>query len=354
MKPKKWLILLFVSVFSILTIMALTVYAYDPYCYYRIPENRLIVNNYRFLNAGIAKNAEYDTVMLGSSMTQNFNMDSFRTKLGMNPIKLTVGAMSVEGMELTCNLVDTIGKAENLFVCIDIPSLNKEADQLETYATYLYNDTPLDDYKYLFGYETWTRLLPLNIAFNVADAIGIDLPAFYACKNIDDIGEWHSDAVYDADKIKKDYCNNSTGVSVPNAEGVKERMKVNADKILDIVCSDDTKNVTLFFPPYSALYWSTIMQQGLFDEYMSIKEYIVNNADKMPHVTVYDFQPMDIIADLSNYKDITHYSADINEKMVDCFAEKRYLVNSKNISDSIEKLEQVVDTFKKENADWVK
>ena len=72
MKAKKWLITLFASVVSVLLVMALTVYIYDPYCYYRIPDDRLIVNNYRFLNAGIAKNADYDTVILGSSMTQNF------------------------------------------------------------------------------------------------------------------------------------------------------------------------------------------------------------------------------------------------------------------------------------------
>ena len=351
MKAKKWLTRLFASIVSILLVMALTVFIYDPYCYYRIPDDRMIVNNYRFLNVGIAKNADYDTVILGSSMTQNFNMDSFRTKLGMDPVKLSVGAMSIEGMELTYGLVDRIGKAQNVFVCIDLPSLNKEEDDLETYATYLYNDTPFDDYKYLLGYETWMRLLPLNIAFNLADTVGIKLPSFYACKNIDNIGEWHNDAIYDGEKIKENYINNNTGVSAQNAVGVHERMIENADKIISIVCSDDTQNVILFFPPYSALYWASLMNQGLFDEYMAVKEYIVNKAEEMPYVTVYDFQPMDIISDLDNYKDITHYSADINEKMVDCFSEKRYLVDKGNISNSIANLKQIVDVFKAEHTE---
>ena len=351
MKAKKWLASLFTAIISILLIMALTVFIYDPYCYYRIPEDRFIVNNYRFLNAGIAKNADYDTVILGSSMTQNFNMDSFREKLGVNPVKLSIEAMSIEGMELTYGLVDRIGKAQNVFVCIDLPSLNKNEDNLETYATYLYNDTVLDDYKYLFGYETWMRLLPVNIAFNLADTVGIKLPSFYACKNIDDIGAWHNDATYDGEKIKANYINNNTGVSAQNTDGVYERMAKNADKIINIVCSDDTKNVTLFFPPYSALYWADLMEKGLFEDYMKIKEYIVNQAEEKQNVTVYDFQPMNIIADLDNYKDITHYSADINEQMVDCFSEKRYLVNDENISQSIADLEQIVDTFKKENAE---
>lgn len=353
MHVKKWLTAFFVSILSVLLIMAMFVYAYDPFCYYRIPENRLIVNNYRFLNAGIAKNADYDTVILGSSMTQNFNMDSFRLKLGMNPVKLTVGNMSVKGMELTHNLADNIGKAENIFVCIDLPSLNKAEDGLETYATYLYNDTPYDDYKYLLGYETWTRLLPLNIAFNAAHNIGIKLPSFYACENIDNIGEWDSSATYSAEQVKKDYLSNNTGLSKPDTAGVYERMRVNSDRIIDIVCSDNTKNVTLFFPPYSALYWADLMEKGLFEEYMLIKEYIVSKTENMPHITVYDFQPMETISDLNNYKDITHYSAVINEIMVDCFANQSYQVDSQNISASITNLKQVVDAFKKENTDWL-
>ena len=145
--------------------------------------------------------------------------------------------------------------------------------------------------------------------------------------------------------------NNNTGVSAQNAVGVHERMIKNADKIISIVCSNDTQNVILFFPPYSALYWASLMNQGLFDEYMAVKEYIVNKAEEMPYVTVYDFQPMDIISDLDNYKDITHYSADINEKMVDCFSEKRYLVDKGNISNSIANLKQIVDVFKAEHTE---
>ena len=86
---------------------------------------------------------------------------------------------------------------------------------------------------------------------------------------------------------------------------------------------------------------------------MQIKEYIVSKTENMSHITVYDFQPMETISDLNNYKDITHYSAVINEIMVDCFVNKSYQVDSQNISASITSLKQVVDAFKKENMDWL-
>ena len=60
----------------------------------------------------------------------------------------------------------------------------------------------------------------------------------------------------------------------------------------------------------------------------------------MPNVTVYDFQAIPEICDLDNYKDITHYSAQINEYMVDCFANKKYIVTSDTIDKSIDDLKE--------------
>ena len=353
MSSKKWIISFLSLSITVMIILMSIVYVYDPFCYYRIPENRFIVNNYRFLNAGIAKNADYDTVIIGSSMTQNFNMNSFREKLNLNPVKLSVGAMSIEGMELTYNLVDSVGKADNVFLCIDAPPLNKAEDDLSTYATYLYNETELDDFKYLLGYETWMRLLPLNVGFNSLEKAGKKLPSFYGTYNIDNIGEWHSQAVYDKNIIIENYLNNNSGLSEQNTEGVYERMTSNADRIIDIF-SNNEKKITFFFPPYSALFWYNSTESGLFEEYNKIKEYIVNKVEDMPNVTVYDFQAIPEICDLDNYKDITHYSAQINEYMVDCFANKKYIVTSDTIGKSIDDLKEQVKTFEANNSEWLK
>ena len=353
MTSKKWVIsFISLSLIFMLVLMGV-VYAYDPFCYYRIPENRFIVNNYRFLNAGIAKNAEYDSVIIGSSMTQNFNIQSFREKLNVNPIKLSVGAMSIEGMKITYNLVKDIDKAQKIFLCIDIPSLNKEEDDLSTYATYLYNKTPADDFKYLIGYETWTRLLPLSMAFNVLEKSGVNLPDFYGSYSIDNIGEWHSQAVYDKNIIIKNYLNKNTGLSTQNSKDAYKRMVQNTDKIVDVICKDG-KEVVLFFPPYSALFWYNSMQNELFEDYVKVKSYIVNKVEEMSNVSVYDFQPMPQICDLNNYKDITHYRAEINEDMVDCFANEQYRVTGETIDNSIKELRKKVEEFKNNNSDWLK
>ena len=353
MSAKKWTLSFVALCLAIMALMMGIIYIYDPFCYYRIPENRGIVNNYRFVNAGIAKNADYDAAIIGSSMTQNFRMDSFREKLGVNPVKLTVGGMSVEGMELTYNLVKEIDKAKTIYVCVDLPSLNKEEDALETYATYLYNASVADDYKYLLGYEAWARLLPINIAFQTIEKMGKKLPSSYVCHNIDTIGEWHSTAKYGKDRVIKAYLDGGSGVSEQKREGAYERIVKNIDKIIEIICGDEEKNVVFFLPPYSALYWVEVMECGVFEANMTAKEYLLKALENKSNVVVYDFQTMPIINDLDNYKDITHYSADINENMVDCFASGEYLVTAANITENNNLLRQMVAEFRKENEDWL-
>ena len=353
MNAKKWVISFMSVGIAIMLVMMGVVYIYDPYCYYRIPDNRFIVNNYRFVNAGIAKNADYDAVVIGSSMTQNFQMDDFREQLGVNPIKLTVGAMSIEGMELTYNLVKDVGKAEKIYLCIDVPQLNKEKDDLATYATYLYNETKLDDFKYLLGYETWARLLPLSIAFNVANTLEMDIPRFYGTTDIDRIGEWESKDIYDESKLIESYLNRNTGLSKQNTAGAYNRMVKNVDKIIDLTCNDG-KEIVLFFPPYSALFWCSSMESGLFEDYMRIKSYILDKVVGMKNVSVYDFQAIPQICDLRYYKDITHYNAKINAYMVDCFANNEYFVTSETIEYSNDALRERIKGFKSENSDWLK
>lgn len=353
LSPKGWVIGTLVLSLSMLVCMAMFVYEYDPFCYYRIPDDRLIINNYRFVNAGIAKNAEYDTAIIGSSMTQNFHMDKFREELDMSPVKLSVGGMSVEGTTLTYKQLIEIGKVENLIFCIDIPSLNKDVDNLETYATYLYNENELDDYKYLLGYETWMRLLPLNIGFNVLEKMGIQIPSSYGTHAIDTIGEWDADAKYGEKYLKKQYLEGTHQVSSQNLDEASERMKRNVDVLLaEIFSKRNEQEIIFFFPPYSALYWHGAQQQGYFEMFQEIKKYIVEKAVSVEGIRVFDFQSIPQIADLDNYKDISHYSAELNDLMVEWIAAEEYLVNTQTVEDHIGDLRSRVLEFVAQT-EWV-
>lgn len=350
---KTWLLTFFITGIAILFTMALSVFLYDSSLYYRMSDNRLIINNYRFINPGITKNADYDTVIIGSSMIQNFSMSEFREQLGENPIKLSVGAMSIEGMSLTVDQVMREGKARKLYLAIDLHQLTKDEDDLGTYATYLYDDEPLNDFRYLLGYETWMRLLPLNIGFSALDRIGYEIPTSFATRNIDDLGNWANDFVFSEALIKETYLNDGYPISAVDSDKLEDEMKANADLLLELFASLHDVELTVFFPPYSALYWHEIRKAGNFDTFMAIISYLVNEMATMENVTVFDFHGIPQIGDLNHYKDPTHYGPEINSLMVGYFQGMEKEIRPDNVDPFILELEQVIDEFEAANSDWL-
>ena len=66
----------------------------DPFFHYHKPLKGFPyqVDNQLSQNPGMAKNMEYDSVILGSSMTVNFNTNWFEELMGLNTIKLSYSA----------------------------------------------------------------------------------------------------------------------------------------------------------------------------------------------------------------------------------------------------------------------
>ena len=79
--------------------------------------------------------------------------------------------------------------------------------------------------------------------------------------------------------------------------------------------SFELKQYTFFFPPYSLLYWHMIEKEGALMSFLNIKTYLINQLSLYSNVTIYDFQMIDEIKNLSLYKDPTHYHPDINHLM---------------------------------------
>lgn len=48
-----------------------------------------------FVGGGLIENYDYDTLIVGSSMTQNFDMDVFRNELGVKPLHVGLGGIRI-------------------------------------------------------------------------------------------------------------------------------------------------------------------------------------------------------------------------------------------------------------------
>ena len=354
MDGKRWLRRFLCAAAALLALLALICYIVDPFMQYRVRDNTYYINA-RFACPGILKNGDYDAVVIGSSLVQNFNMQSFRDKLGVNAVKATEGGLShIEMLELT-ELINRADRAETYYICISINAFAEEEDHAQrSFPSYLMNDSLLDDYRYLLGYEAWMRYLPVDLALLACDALGIALPdAVNEQRSIDKMEDFSRKYPCGAQYLIEDF----PGVSHKPFDAVSSQRSQDAlngqiHRFFDRLPLREDKEYVFFFPPLSMLYWHSF-KPSYTDAMNQCKRTVVQRLSGYDNVTVYDFQCMPETADLDNYMDVSHYSPEINEKMIDCFASGEYTVTAETIGESIGRQQALIEAFYAENAEWM-
>lgn len=316
---KKWLLRLLALILAIVVLMCACVYIVDPYMHYRVRDNQYLLNS-RLVTPGLIRNYDYDTVLIGSSMIQNTDMALFRQLLGGSPLKITTGAISLTEIQKLTAKLQEVGRAENYYICLDEYLFAPEKwDDMDRFPEYLLDENPWNDYRYLLGYETWMRFLPIDLALSAAKALGIPLPEkFTKATSIDYLEDWRDDWSFGEDVTLRSYSPPPKDKTY-DPDALLSHMERRFEEYISQLNLDEG-SYTFFFPPYSALFWNYAFEAGYGETYLAFKAYAIGRLQGRENVRLFDFQNADFITDLNNYKDYSHYTSEINDWMLSCFA----------------------------------
>lgn len=334
MKTEKWFFLFILCVTFFIATCFFVTYKLDPFYKYNRRnqwDKYTTIKKEKFLAVGLIKNFDYDSLLIGSSMVENFDMGYFRNKMECNIIKVPLEGIEIKETLELLNKASEVGKAKKYYVSIDIAkfAVEKETSRI---PDYLLRDSFLYDLKYALNYESWFRFYPFNMLFGILKEM--HLPYIPEISNtwemryggpldIDNKDNWSKYYTFDADIVLNNYKSGKYSVSAINLVGLEDRMKSNIDNFFTRLNKNDAE-YNFFLPPYSFLFWDNAKTLGYYDVYKKAIDYFVFMA-KENGVNVYDFQTAEFIYDLNNYKDTTHYSPEINNWMVDMFVTKEYL-----------------------------
>lgn len=353
MSDKNWVKRFVIGSLCVLIAMGALVYFWDPYTYYRIVDGRLKYVASAYIDAGIIRNDEYDVAMIGSSVSQNFDVQRFRDQVGGNIVKINTGGISLEQRDLFYQALESAGKTDTYYIEVAISTFNAEDDLLEDTPSYLYDDNQWNDYRYLYGYETWLRGMPISLAYNALALVNLEIDTMHNLENVDYVGEWYYRKAVGKEVFRSNYRSGSGSISKQNHEGMYERMIENVDRKLTTII-DESNNYVFFFPPYSAAFWSDAESAGYAEIWYSVKEYIIQKLLEYSNVEIYDFQYTEEICDLEHYRDVTHYGKELNDWMIGCFATDMNKVSKDNVNENIDALRKLVYKFREENREWIK
>lgn len=336
---KKWTAL-FLTTFLTATVavMALTVYI-DPFFQYHKPLANFpyVVDNQLSQNPGMAKHMDYDSVMLGSSMTVNFNTNWFGELMDLNTLKLSYsGAFPKDQANIMDIIFSSNHQVNTVFLGIDIITYSGGVEETKyPIPEYLYDDSIWNDIPYLLNKD----VLLQYILRPLADPDKTDLATMYA--------SWWTEEYYNKQWVMHNYQSPEPVAEEADQESYVENVKANMDaNICPYIEAHPETEFYIFYPPYSILFWNDVLTENHMEATMREYDYITRRLLAYDNVRVFFFPNQEwIVTDLNNYADYSHYHPDINRYMTECFADGSCEVTEENLESELRKMREIVDNY---------
>ena len=344
---KKFIISGVLTVLAGLMLIGTSVIAVDPFFHYHAPlkDFPYIVDDQVDMNPGLAAHMDYDSVLLGSSMTVAFNTDRFYDDMGLKTQKLSYNGAYPKDQAI---ILDKIFKAKGdnvKEVFLGIDELNYSGDINRTKFTptdYLYDDNPFNDVKYIFNKTVFLDYV-IRPLFDRSDASEWNMiykpwwqPMHY---NLANVRLYYTPAQEKTDETPTE----------EYIKGIEANLNAN---IIPYIEEHPNTRYTIFYPPYSILYWYDAKRQGQIDKIIAKYEYMTERLLEYDNVEVYFFQnDEDIICNFDNYADHTHYSPEVCAYMVDCMSKGKRKVTKDNLQAELETLRKLAYDYDYDSID---
>lgn len=310
MKTKRFFIGVIAFVLSMLIIIAGMQILIDPLFMYHKPFMGLqpVVTNERYQNAGIARNFDYDNVIIGNSMSENFQASWFSDAYESKTVKLV--AAGSHPLDWTC-LLRIIERREKqpqrIILNLDGYTFGASTSEMRhELPEYLYDNSILNDVNYLYNFSILNdytlKMLRLNRKGNVPD--------------VDTAFVWDDGTVCGEAVVRENYEADFEGGE--SSEYTNELAMANMNLLLPYIQRMENTEFVFFCSPWSMLYWRDVVMSGHVESIMQIYENVIGDLMNHSNVSVYfwnDDEIFSIMGNLDNYRDTTHYSKEVSREI---------------------------------------
>lgn len=318
MDARRWNVWVIGGFTAVLALLAAITLFVDPFFHYRGGQKSLeypLIDE-RYQNDGIARHYEYDSIITGTSMCQNFKCSEFNELWGGNAIKIAnSGASFHESGETIRRALSYNSEVKNVLCSLDGNRLNVPAlyDEYEGYPVYLYDNNPFNDVNYLLNKD----VVPKTIAVLNYTRSG------QKTTSMDEYGSWEQYASFGRDSVLASFAllaeqDVECELTEEDVRQIRENVTANFVRL-----AEDHPDTTFyfFFPPYSICYWEALFRAKQMDAQLNAQKICAELLLAVENIQVYDFSyRTDITANLDNYSDTLHYGGWINSRMLQMMA----------------------------------
>lgn len=321
-KGKKWIAVFLGFFITILLCTGGMTALIDPYFHYHKPLKGLQyrIHNERYQNNGIVKNFDYDAIITGTSMTENFKASQFNELFDVKSVKVPFSGASYK--EINENLDVAFRYNDNIKVvlrCLDYNAILLDKDWMRYddsfYPHYLYDEKLYNDVLYWFNKDVFINETLYTLWYTSTGQ---------KTTNFDEYVNWSEKYTYGKDTVENTFQRAEKAGKIEHlSKEERDTIRASIDQNVTSLAKENPNiEFYLFFSPYSIYFFDRLNQNGTLEKQLDAEKYVLELLLPYDNIHMFSFfGETDMICNLDNYKDVGHYGGKVNEHILNWMAE---------------------------------
>lgn len=328
----------FIRSFLLLLLIIAAVIIFDPFYQYHkpLPGLKSVLTDKEYQCVGTLRTFDYDSLIVGSSVCENYNNRWFSDGFDCTAIK---AIRSYGATADLCYMLDIAYQSHDIkyiFYNIDPPALCNDTEttfELTGCPMYLYDTNYLNDIPYVLNKDILMEKIPYML--------------FFSMKKDYDEGtsyNWAQDKTFSKEQALSFYGRPSSVTPMYEQTRHEDNLTGNISLLTSLIEAHPETTFKFFFSPYSMLWWDYTYRCGERDSYLYNELQTIEAILQYDNAEVYFYQnDEDIITNLDNYMDPVHFSADINHLICNKMAAGEGKLTKENYKDAIQDMYDLTD-----------
>ena len=343
----------------LLLLPAVLVIVVDPYQVFHrswLPQVFFYKDNERYQVAGLVKHylghdSDYDSAVIGSSLSANITSEEVQATLGWKALNLSIRAGSLAERALVLQQALASGNIKHVLLELN-PADTGDVEALgNTFPAYLYTNQWFDKYQYVFNQTLVLSSLALlekngwlnNFPEIVRKQFLLD-PLKWSAEDVGSWNRWIQDAeLNDAFNVYNNLANLSNKKQELNTirqqqgrEGWIWRTDYSFAEqkavMLDSIRKHPEVEFRIWFAAASLWRYAADFNMDAINKHVELRRFVVSDLASLPNVRIYGFDnELSITAELHNYMDPTHFTRQIQSRILNEIANNNHRITLDNI-----------------------
>lgn len=334
MSMKRFTLTVLAAAVAVLGALAALVVVVDPFFQFRLPEDGAVFENERYENPGMIRRLDYDTVIMGTSLVCNYRASWFDELTGGKTIKIAYQDGYLSDFDTALDLAyRTHPEIKAVYFGLDANILiRSDAQRTADLPGWLYDENPLNNVEYFLNKDVYMSCLNVLWQRRAGNVVALD-----------DAYVWDGSYLFSVWQAISTYVRPEVRAAQLPRDAYQAAVEENLAVVTGWAEEHPGTEFTVFFSPYSILYWDKTIREGGLDAVLAALEQGVEALLEYDNIKVHFFMGREqIITDLSNYTDHIHCSGAVDRQLAEWMMGEAFLLTPENYRHYLDHLEEVV------------